>query len=200
MSDLVFEAHGVRYAVRHDVYDPSDDTFLLMKVVRGLRPGRLLDIGTGAGLVAIAAAQEGHEVVATDMNPHALLLTRENARRNGVHVGIVRADLLRGIRGDRFDAIAFNAPYLPTSPGDHVPGSLNLAFDGGPDGLRATTTLAWQLPRGPPPLFVVGSTLQPDAGWARMLDRSGCTAKDVATAQLPHEILFVRRIDRTRKD
>jgi len=47
-------------------------------------PDPILEIGCGAGLATVAAAIAGGRVLATDRDPHALVLARENASRNGV--------------------------------------------------------------------------------------------------------------------
>ena len=48
-------------------------------------PGRVIDYGCGSGILGIAAAKLGaHEVQAFDIDPQALLATRENAERNAV--------------------------------------------------------------------------------------------------------------------
>ena len=65
-----------------------------------LTPGmRVMDVGTGSGILAIAAALLGAgEVLAIDIDPDAVRVAAENIQRNGVE-GIVRAvqgDLLRG--------------------------------------------------------------------------------------------------------
>lgn len=58
---------------------------------------RVLDLGCGSGLVAIAAAKGGAaSVVAVDTDPHAVVAARLNALENGVEVEAVRADLLDG--------------------------------------------------------------------------------------------------------
>lgn len=45
----------------------------------GVAPGRLLELGCGLGLVTIAALRAGHDVLATDYYPDALLFTRRNS-------------------------------------------------------------------------------------------------------------------------
>ena len=111
-----------------DVYDPGDDSFLLVEAaLKEARPGdKVLEIGTGSGIVSLFV-KDIAEVVATDINPGA---TR-NARLNGIPV--VRTDLYSGICA-RFDLVIFNPPYLPTSDEERLNSWLNRAFDGGPSG------------------------------------------------------------------
>lgn len=95
-----------------DVYDPSDDSYLLLKVVDVAREVSLLEMGAGTGLIAIHAAKLGAKVTAADINPHAVECTRRNAAKNNVRMDVVRSDLFEKIHGS-FDIIAFNPPYLP---------------------------------------------------------------------------------------
>lgn len=154
------EHGGLEYFIAPDVYEPSDDTFLLLGAIEQEPPGRLLEIGTGAGLVAVAAARAGHTVVATDVHPSALALARRNSRKNQCEVRLVLADLHAGIRLERFDCIAFNPPYLPTRPDQRVPGPVNFAFDGGLDGRSVVARFLERLPSSAPPVLLVRSSLQ----------------------------------------
>jgi release factor glutamine methyltransferase len=121
---------------RH-VYPPREDTLLLLRFADVGAGTSFLEVGTGAGEVALAAARRGARVVATDRNPHALRLVRDRARGEGADVGLVRTDLARGL--GRFDRVVFNPPYLPTSPAERDPDRWhNLALDGGADGSRVT--------------------------------------------------------------
>jgi len=114
------------------VYRPAEDSALLAETVVDRIDGgeRLLDVGTGSGYVAVRAREAGASVVGTDLNPHAC----REARDEGVPV--VRTDLLAGICG-RFDAVAFNPPYLPTPPEAEWDDWMERALSGGPDGRRA---------------------------------------------------------------
>jgi len=111
------------------VYEPAEDTFLLLRAaLREVGPADcVLEMGCGRGLISRELTSKARRVIATDINPHALRM----ARKMGIWA--VRADLFRGI-GARFDLILFNPPYLPTEPQDKVDGWLNLAFDGGVSG------------------------------------------------------------------
>jgi len=125
----MYNYNGIHLTVPPDVYPPSEDSYLLANNI--VPRGRVLEIGTGSGLVAISLANKGHDVVATDINPRALLAVRRNAIDNGVdgRVNVVRADLLRGIRGP-FDTVVFNPPYLPSRPLGELKGLGELGFPG----------------------------------------------------------------------
>ncbi len=75
------------------------------------QPGqRVLDVGTGTGILAICLAKAGRSVVAIDISRAAVRTARANSARNGVNVECCESDLLASVRG-RFDLIAFNLPY-----------------------------------------------------------------------------------------
>jgi len=180
------------------VYPPREDSQLLVPFAE-VPPGTLvLEVGAGTGLAALAAARRGARVVATDLNPHALRLLRRRARTDGVDLGLVRADLARGL--GRFDRLLANPPYLPTRPEERDPDRWhNLALDGGPDGCRVTARLVRELDQHLTPggvAFVVVSSVQdPDAlaqvrrGW---VGRGG-TVETADSRKLEGETLEIWR-------
>jgi len=86
--------------------------------------GRVADIGTGSGCIALALAVEGQfdKIVAVEHSPAAAALARENVKRIGPEtpVEIREGDLLAPLltNGERFRAIVANPPYL--SAADHA--------------------------------------------------------------------------------
>lgn len=67
---------------------------LLDHVLKSARPGRVLDLGTGTGVLAIAAAKALHRaVLASDIDPPSVRVAAENASLNevGNHVRVIRA-------------------------------------------------------------------------------------------------------------
>jgi len=72
--------------------------------------GRVLDLGSGTGIIGICLAKLGRNVVASDISRAAVRTTAANARRNGVLIPCYHSDLLESLEG-RFDWIAFNPPY-----------------------------------------------------------------------------------------
>ena len=74
----------------------------------------MLDVCTGSGALAIAAALAGaRSVTAVDVSARAVVAVRINARLNGVRIEAIRGNLLDAVPGRRFDVIASNPPYLP---------------------------------------------------------------------------------------
>jgi len=199
---IEWDGPGGRYRVweHRDVYKPSHDTFLLAHAVgHEARPGdRFVEVGTGAGLVAMVAARRGAKVTATDLNPEAVRLCAENAAENGLEVDARRGDLLSGLEGP-FDVVAFNPPYLPTAPDEILPGPLNLAFDGGRDGNETVLRFAAQvahlspLPRA---ILVVHSSLADPTALSDALGKLGYHAEVVAEEAHFFERIQVRRFSR----
>lgn len=111
-----------------DVYEPCDDTYLLMDAaLNEVRPAdSVLEVGTGCGVIAKRVAERARCVIATDKNPRAV----ENATLNGVEA--IMGDLFADL-DSRFDLIIFNPPYLP-SRSDLSRDWQTQAWDGGPSG------------------------------------------------------------------
>lgn len=107
---------GRSFYVFPEVYQPSDDTFLLAEHLDVREGERILDVGTGCGLLGVVAAERAGSVVAADVNPHALECAKFNAKLNHVaeKVDTVLSDLFAGFNEDaKFDLVVSNPPYLP---------------------------------------------------------------------------------------
>lgn len=76
---------------------------------------RILDVGTGSGVIALSldASFPDAKITATDISDDALALARENATRLGLQITFAKANLLDGI-DDSFDLIVANLPYVAT--------------------------------------------------------------------------------------
>jgi hypothetical protein len=72
-----------------------------------------LDIGTGCGVQALIAARHSDDVVATDVNPRALEYGRLGAALNGFdNIDWRNGSLFDPVRGERFDSLFCNAPFV----------------------------------------------------------------------------------------
>ncbi|WAC72611.1 methyltransferase [Roseateles sp. SL47] len=100
-----------------DVFRPSEYTAALLKQLWDRPPctGRVLEIGTGSGVVLTALALAGaREVVGVDIEPDAVQRTREMLHAAGVAAAQVHCGHLWEPVGDQpFDLIVFNPPQLP---------------------------------------------------------------------------------------
>jgi SAM-dependent methyltransferase len=74
--------------------------------------GRTLDLGCGAGVQALLAADHSRTVVATDRNPRALGMTRLGAVLNGSEIDCRAGDLLDPVAGEQFDLVVSNPPFV----------------------------------------------------------------------------------------
>jgi release factor glutamine methyltransferase len=144
MTATICRYHGLILQVHPEVYDPAEDSFLVVETVHCHAGEKLLEIGTGCGIISLECARQGAQVVCTDINPFAVETARANYERNR-HVikGSVEArqgDLFSALQdNETFDVIVFNPPYLPTSKKEKVGGWFDVATDGGADGLQVTT-------------------------------------------------------------
>jgi release factor glutamine methyltransferase len=126
----------MRLVVPPTVFRPRSDSYQLAAAVADtVRPGdHVLDLCTGSGVVAVAAARAGAgAVLAVDSSTLSSWTACVNGALNGVLVRPRRGDLFDSVGDQRFDLIASNPPYLP-GPWPDQPPALTRAIDGGPDG------------------------------------------------------------------
>ena len=120
------EFFGLKFKVNKNVLIPRQETEELVALIlqnSGLRTNesiRILDIGTGSGIIAISLAKElpNAYVYALDISEEALVIARENAERNNVNVHFLLGDILDSKEWNlifedlTFDIIVSNPPYV----------------------------------------------------------------------------------------
>ena len=152
------EFWSLRLQISEDVLIPRPETELLVDCalmrLRANPNGRVLDLGTGSGAVALAIASEHPlaDICACDVSPQALMLARHNAASLGIgNINFVISDWFGRLPVSRFDVIVGNPPYIAIDDphlctGDvaHEPRS---ALVSGADGLDAIRHITATAPR-----------------------------------------------------
>jgi release factor glutamine methyltransferase len=112
------------------------------------RTGRVADIGTGTGCIALSLALEGRfeRIVGLDRSAEALSLADTNRRLTGARVELMRADFCSALRDQSFDALISNPPYLTRDEYHRLDPAVRswepeMALVSGEDGLEATARL-----------------------------------------------------------
>ncbi|UVO13063.1 methyltransferase [Mycobacterium sp. SVM_VP21] len=177
------------------VYVPQEDSHLLIETMErtGLaRRARVLDLCTGSGVAAIAAAELGADsVTAFDICPRAVRCARNNVRAAGVDVAIRQGPWSGALRCAPFDLVVANPPYVPSPcSGGPIPsaGGPEWSWNGGSDGrivLEPLCRSAAALLRSGGSLLLVQSALADVAHSLESLRESGLSAEAVAVRRIP---------------
>ncbi|MEU0541272.1 HemK2/MTQ2 family protein methyltransferase [Nocardia sp. NPDC005978] len=181
------------------VYRPQADTDLLAGALAGagIPPrSRVLDVCTGTGALAIAAARIPEAAItAVDISRGALTSAWLNSRLRGLDVELVRGDFRSALRGRRFDVVVSNPPYLPCS-GQEPPRGAARSWDAGSDGRSAIDSLCRMMPEMLSEtgtfLLVHSALCGVDTTLTRLRD-TGLKAATVARASVPFGPVLRRR-------
>ena len=130
---------------------PDSETAVEEALARVRDGGRIADVGTGTGAIALAIAKARPDltVFASDVSEDALAVARGNAERLGLAVTFVKGSLVEPLRTSApFDLLVANLPYVPTAEVAGLPAEVRceprLALDGGEDGLDLVRALVAQ--------------------------------------------------------
>jgi methylase of polypeptide subunit release factors len=94
----------------------SDASATLAQLTIRRPVGRALDLGTGCGVQSLHLAGHAERVIATDLNPRAIMLARLTTMINSVDVDLRLGDLYVPVAGESFDLIISNPPYVISPP------------------------------------------------------------------------------------
>lgn len=148
--------YGFDFAVDARVLIPRQETEMLCELALGVLEGypepRVADVCTGSGAIAVTLKRccEKARVTATDLSADALAVAKQNAEANGVTVRLLQGDLLEPLRGEQFDLLVCNPPYVERDACEHLQPEVRreplLALLGGEDGLDFYRRLAQDAP------------------------------------------------------
>jgi len=177
-----------------NVYEPVEDTFLAADNLIVDANDRVLDMGTGCGILAILAAQKAKKVVAVDVNPYAVRCARKNAEINKLadKVEVRRGDLFQPVRREeKFSLIIFNAPYLPSAPKEGR-SWLGKSWAGGPSGRQLIDRFIAEVPhflKKSSRILLVQSSLANIAETLEKFRETGLEAQVIAEKKVAFETI-----------
>ncbi len=142
------EFYGRDFVLGSEALIPRPDTETLIDTVLSKFEDRsaemrILDLGTGSGVIAVTLACEfpNASVVAVDVSEDAVANCIENGEQLGVggRLQVLHSDLFEKVSG-KFDLIVSNPPYIPTADLEGLAPEVRLhdplrALDGGADGM-----------------------------------------------------------------
>ncbi len=179
------------------VYPPQEDSQLLIDVLTGfasLQGRSVVDLGTGSGVVAVAAARLGaRSVTAFDICPNAVRCARGNALAAGVDVHVRLGSWTQALECEPFDLVVCNPPYVP-SGAESDTGSIPpwagpmTAWDGGEDGRLVLDPLCATVPQmlsDGGSLLLIQSEFSDIGKSVTLLREAGLETKIVAVQSIP---------------
>ncbi|WP_283584202.1 peptide chain release factor N(5)-glutamine methyltransferase [Limosilactobacillus difficilis] len=149
--------YGRTFQVNSDVLVPESETEELVEWVLQTQPAKkdlkVLDLGTGSGVIGITLALERPtwQVTLSDVSAAALKIAARNQERLGTHLPQLQSDLFSQLVEQKFDLIVTNPPYVATTARPAMDAAVvefepALALFAGSDGLDFYRRLFDQLP------------------------------------------------------
>ena len=203
-KEQYFHYNNLRIELHKEVYEPAEDTFLLLNSLDVSSDDTVFEIGTGSGIIALSCAKTGASVVCSDINPYAIALVKKNFEQNKDKInGLI--DIRKGSLFDvltpqeQFSLIIFNPPYLPTLEDEYIGGNgwFDKAVSGGKNGLSITKTFLSGLPyhlKENGRAYTIFSTRSPRKEFNKNLKINGLKSSIVSTQSFTDESIEVHRI------
>lgn len=126
-SPRTYRWGDIRIVVQPEVFHPGFffSTALLLRYLRHvpLHEKKVIEVGSGSGLMSLFCAKQGAQVFACDINPKAVENTRSNAEANKRNFPVYLSNLFSEVPQNKFDYILVNPPYYkkkPSTIADHA--------------------------------------------------------------------------------
>lgn len=199
-----FHYNNLEIQLHKEVYDPAEDTFLLLETIDVHHDDAVFEIGTGTGIIALFCAQKKADVICSDINPYAIYLTQKNITRNKQKlqgsIQVRKGSLFSVLKdGEQFNLIIFNPPYLPTSENEYIGGTgwFDKAVSGGRTGLDLTTQYLRKLSAHLKPLgraFTLFSSNSPRDQFHQILKQNNLDNTIISSRSFIDETIEVHKI------
>lgn len=199
-----FQYQDLTIHLHPQVYEPAGDTFQLLEAITVNDGEKILELGTGCGLIALVCAKKKNRVVCSDINPHAVKLVEKNISQNKHlitgRIEVRHGDLFSVVSSEeKFDRIIFNPPYLPTSNEERLKEEkwFNIATDGGKNGLKITNAFVSEMPHYLPKTgcaYTVVSSLADENTFHRSVSNAGLKKKVILSRWYNDERVDVYKI------
>ncbi len=195
METKTIIVNNYHFTIFPQVYEPADDTFLIADNLNTPEGATLLDLGTGCGILAILSAEKATHVVATDINPYAVICAQRNVKQNHFShkIEVRKGNLFHPLHpNETFDQIVFNPPYIPDILSQ--PGWLDKAWNGGPSGriwINSFLTQVSQYLRKGGILLLIQSSLSGYEETLKKLKRDNYCVRILAKQKLFFEMLVL---------
>ena len=107
--------HAINSHQSDQTYAPREDTFLILDVLTNIpvHGKKVLEIGTGSGILGLFCAQNGAQVTVTDVEDTTLENVSAAARSLGLKIKTIKSNMFLTVDG-QFNIVLFNPPYLPS--------------------------------------------------------------------------------------
>lgn len=205
--------------MHESIYEPQEDSYMLLDQVKKFAKGKVLDMGTGSGILAFGALKKAKWVLALDINPNAVefvenltitqkiknLLARDSNLFSFLENNFV--DFSKGKftfkfyknKNTKFDTIIFNPPYLPRDSRDEE--DVDLYVSGGKHGYEIIADFLGQINHyleTDGRVLMVFSSLTKKDKIDQILENNLLEHELVDTRKIPWEELYCYKITKSK--
>jgi release factor glutamine methyltransferase len=182
-----------------NIYEPSDDTYLLIDTLKDFHNLLTLEIGVGNGLITQELAMLNNFVVGIDIDTKAIDVTTQRIKKMHLshQVDLLLGDNISMFDNKFFDLVVFNPPYLPHDR------STDISTDGGIFGIEKT--LYWLnssmniIKSDGKIIFLISDLSKPFSFLGQQLDKlSSVKLRILSKTKLFFETLYVIEATRTQ--
>lgn len=177
----------------NEVYEPREDSLLLEKYVKKFAKGVVLDIGTGSGIQAKAAAERADFVIGIDINLKSLEFCKKDIKSDKIK--FLKSDLFSVFekkRSKKFDTIIFNPPYLPEDKN-----CKDVALDGGKKGYEVIERFLSKAKRFLAEdglILIIFSSFTGKEKIDRLIQKNGFMAEELERVHISFEDIYCYKI------